>query len=74
MGNALVKYLCQKLHMKRVYAGCFTEQGAKELESIAFRVFPIDVRDVQSCQRAADFIRSEDPGGLFAVVNIAGAM
>ena len=75
MGNAMVHYLVNELQLRKVYAGCFTEEGERGLSLLrTVKTFRIDVRDVTSVHLAAQFIQDREPNGVFAVVNIAGAM
>jgi hypothetical protein len=75
MGRALVMRLGQNLKVRRVYAGCFTDDARQELENYSWcRTFSIDVRNVESVAASAQLIRNEEPNGVFAVVNVAGAM
>jgi len=62
-----------------VYAGCFTENGAKELAEVAsnrLKVLQIDVTDADSVTEAKKFIEKDIPPneGLWGVVNNAGIM
>jgi hypothetical protein len=78
MGNALILKLVNQLKMRRIYAGCFTEEGEKSVQKSTngqiHKTFRIDVRDVNSVQLASQFIANLEPNGVFAVANIAGAM
>jgi len=59
----------------RVFAGCLTENGRKELADMGYpklKPFILDVTKRQDIEEAGKLVEKECPEGLFALVNNAG--
>jgi len=72
-GNLTAKQLDQM--GMRVFAGCLTEEGARNLKaetSNNLTVVPLDVTKTESINAAYEVVQSACPDGLWALINNAG--